>query len=189
MNNPQTILKEVFGHDHFRDRQGEIVERILDGKHCLVIMPTGMGKSVCYQIPAISFAEQKGARLDDSQSNQTPLTLVISPLIALMKDQVDALVAKGVDATFVNSSLTRQERLARYKGVGEGDFDLLYVTPERFRKPDFCEIIARRNVVLLGKRESRRLAPSPPRLAWRARDLRSRSAQTQANRGRPGALR
>ncbi len=77
------------------------------------------------------------------------MTLVISPLIALMKDQVDALVAKGVDATFVNSSLVRRERLGRYARIGDGEFDLLYVTPERFRKQDFLDVLAMRRIVLL----------------------------------------
>ena len=79
---------------------------------------------------------------------------MISPLIALMKDQVDALVEKGVDAAFVNSSLQRHERVARYADIENGKYDLLYVTPERFRKPDFCEIIAKRNIVLLAVDEA-----------------------------------
>jgi len=136
-----TILKEVFGHDQFRGRQKTIIDRVLAGGHCLVIMPTGMGKSVCFQIPAIAHARNTELK--------KPLTLVISPLIALMKDQVDALARKGVNATFVNSSLVRSERLARYASIGKGDFDLLYVTPERFRKSDFLEVIAKRNIVLL----------------------------------------
>ena len=168
MKKPSLILKEVFGHDQFRDRQLDIVERIYEGKHCLVIMPTGMGKSVCYQVPAIALAE--ASRSDDREEgrernestdqdgdaagNRPPLSLVISPLIALMKDQVDGLVAKGVDATFVNSSLTRQERLQRYAGIGDGKYDLLYVTPERFRKPDFVEMISKREIVLLAVDEA-----------------------------------
>lgn len=137
------VLESVFGHRQFRGRQAEIIDRILDSQHALVIMPTGMGKSICYQVPAALLAQQSQGAI------RIPLTLVISPLIALMKDQVDALVAKGVDAAFVNSSLQRHERIARYDDVENGKYDLLYVTPERFRKPDFCEIIGKRNIVLL----------------------------------------
>lgn len=150
MHRPADILLEVFGHSGFRSSQGAVVERVLAGGHCLVIMPTGMGKSICYQLPAIALARQNQptALPTDRQPNQ-PLTLVISPLIALMKDQVDALVAKGVNATFVNSSLKRSERLQRYRQIGNGDFDLVYVTPERFRKSEFRDVIGHRKIVLL----------------------------------------
>ena len=142
------ILESVFGHRHFRGRQAEIIHRILAGKHALVIMPTGMGKSICYQVPAVLLSQL--AR----ESDRPHLSLVISPLIALMKDQVDALADKGVAAAFINSSLQRQERVARYADIENGKYDLLYVTPERFRKPDFCEIIARRKIVLLAVDEA-----------------------------------
>ena len=112
-------------------------------------MPTGMGKSICFQIPALVHA-----RSGEQLSGPKPLTLVISPLIALMKDQVDALVSKGVQAAFVNSSLTRSERLASYANIAAGDYELLYVTPERFRKPDFCEVIAKREIRLLAVDEA-----------------------------------
>ena len=143
MHGPNELLNEIFGHPQFRGSQLEIIERTLSGGHSLVLMPTGMGKSVCYQIPALVLARTEK---DDGESAGHPLTLVISPLIALMKDQVDALVQKGVAATFVNSSLLRPERERRYRQIAEGSFDLLYVTPERFRKQDFCEIISRRNI-------------------------------------------
>jgi len=121
-------------------------------------MPTGMGKSLCYQIPAILFAHHttRNARSStvDSQSHQPALTLVISPLIALMKDQVDSLVARGISAGFINSSLDRKQREDRYRRVGQGEFSLLYVTPERFRKPEFVEIIRRRHVRLLAVDEA-----------------------------------
>jgi len=143
------ILQTVFGHSEFRGRQGEIIERILAGNHALVIMPTGMGKSLCYQVPAILLARER-----DRESTNRPLTLVISPLIALMKDQVDALIRKGVDAAFVNSSLQRHEREQRYASLKAGEFDLLYVTPERFRKADFVEVISSRKIVLLAVDEA-----------------------------------
>ena len=144
---PREILKSVFGHDQFRGTQSQIIERVLEEKHCLVIMPTGMGKSICFQVPALIHARSP-------KQQGLPLTLVISPLIALMKDQVDALLGKGVDAAFVNSSLTRQQRLASYSNIAEGKYELLYVTPERFRKPDFGEVIARREIKLLAVDEA-----------------------------------
>ena len=111
-------------------------------------MPTGMGKSLCYQIPAIEFSHRS-----DAKQNRN-LTIVISPLIALMKDQVDALVRKGISATFVNSSLNRTERNDRYRQLEAGHFDLLYVTPERFRKADFRSLIQSRSVSLLAVDEA-----------------------------------
>ncbi|MDG1875232.1 MAG: RecQ family ATP-dependent DNA helicase [Mariniblastus sp.] len=153
------VLRDFFGHDEFRGSQAKIIERVFGGGHCLVIMPTGMGKSLCFQIPAILHARTSdhAAKLPDAGENtnfKRPLTLVISPLIALMKDQVDALVAKGVDATFVNSSLLRDQRLSRYGQIAAGEYDLLYVTPERFRKPDFCKVISQREIVLLAVDEA-----------------------------------
>lgn len=148
MQQPTDILRTVFGHTEFRGRQGEIIDRVLGGKHALVIMPTGMGKSLCYQVPAILLSRHS------TEATRKPLTLVISPLIALMKDQVDALIRKGLDAAFINSSLQRHEREARYAAVKGGQFDLLYVTPERFRKPDFVEVIRSRQIVLLAVDEA-----------------------------------
>ncbi len=146
---PSDVLKRCFGHDSFRGPQEEIIDRTINGRHSLVLMPTGMGKSLCYQIPAIISAASASRIRKSADPQPVPLTLVVSPLIALMKDQVDALLSKGVWATFVNSSLQRAERLSRYAAIGVGDFDILYVTPERFRKTDFCEVLARREVVLL----------------------------------------
>ena len=146
---PHEVLKRCFGHDSFRGPQEDIIRRTIAGEHSLVLMPTGMGKSLCYQIPAIISANAASAARKSADQQPVPLTLVVSPLIALMKDQVDALLAKGVWATFVNSSLQRGERLSRYAGIGNGDFDILYVTPERFRKPDFCEVLDKRDVVLM----------------------------------------
>ncbi|RJX32951.1 MAG: ATP-dependent DNA helicase RecQ [Desulfurivibrio sp.] len=128
------ILQKYFGHRSFRGRQQEIIDHLLAGNHALVLMPTGMGKSVCYQIPALMLPG---------------LTLVISPLIALMKDQVDRLRAKNIDAAFINSSLSRAEREKRLRALGDGAYQLLYVTPERFRQPEFAALIDRRPVSLL----------------------------------------
>jgi ATP-dependent DNA helicase RecQ len=151
-------LFEIFGHREYRGSQQKIIERVLSGGHSLIIMPTGMGKSLCYQLPAIVLANR--ARLEGQQiepplrSVTAPLTLVISPLIALMKDQVDALLEKGVDATFINSSLQRSERILRYQQIALGHFDLVYVTPERFRKSEFWEVVAKRDLVLLAVDEA-----------------------------------
>ena len=146
------LLEKHFGYTSFRGSQQAVIERAVSGQHTLFIAPTGMGKSLTYQIPALFFAQQDNDTKDTASGN--PLTLVLSPLIALMKDQVDALVAKGVAAAFVNSSLTRDERNARYRQIGEGKFDLLYVTPERFRKPDFVELIKSRCIRLLAVDEA-----------------------------------
>lgn len=148
MPTPLEILNRVFGHDQFRGMQSSIIDRTLAGHHSLVIMPTGMGKSLCFQIPALIHAA------DRSAFPRPPLTLVLSPLIALMKDQVDALQDRGIAASFVNSSLNRAEREARYRQIGEGELDLLYVTPERFRKPDFLEVLDRRSISLLAVDEA-----------------------------------
>jgi len=109
------ILKEVFGYDQFRNPQEEIIETVLSGQDCLVLMPTGGGKSLCYQIPALV---------------KEGYCLVISPLIALMRDQVDALKENSVNAEFVNSTLQYEERLQVKDRVRHGELDLLYMAPE-----------------------------------------------------------
>ena len=143
---PEAILREKFGYGEFRGCQSAVIQRLLAGGHTLLIMPTGGGKSLCFQIPALVLSEQ--------HISPRPLTLVISPLIALMKDQVDGLKARGIDAVFVNSSLSRAEREQRYRELAEGRYSLLYVTPERFRKPDFLEVLSHRQVVLLAVDEA-----------------------------------
>lgn len=145
---PEDALKQFYGYNEFRGKQGEIIQHVLDDHNALVIMPTGMGKSLCYQIPAIINAEI------DAKDSRQGLTLVISPLIALMKDQVDSLRARNIDAEFINSSLVHEERIARYENVKEGQYTLLFVTPERFRKPEFNEVISKRNIQLLAVDEA-----------------------------------
>jgi ATP-dependent DNA helicase RecQ len=127
-------LQKTFGINEFRGQQEIIIRRLLNNEHALVIMPTGSGKSITFQIPALIF---------------DGLTIVISPLIALMKDQVDALCKKNVDAAYINASLTKDERQKRYQNLNNGKYKILYVTPERFRKPEFSQIITRRNISLL----------------------------------------
>ncbi len=140
MNKIFEILKNNFGYDEFRGEQESIIKRIVDEqKHSLVLMPTGSGKSLCYQIPAIYF--------DNS-------TIVISPLIALMQDQVDVLRKKNIPAAFINSTLSKQEREKRLNDFANGKIKLLYVTPERFRKPDFIEQIKRTKIDLLAVDEA-----------------------------------
>jgi ATP-dependent DNA helicase RecQ len=129
-----SLLKQHFGFDSFRASQKEIIAHTLDGKNSLVIMPTGMGKSLCYQIPAM---------LSDS------LVLVLSPLVALMKDQVDGLRRKGIDAICIHAGITKQQRIAHYLALAQGKHKLLYVTPERFRKAEFLDALASRKVGLL----------------------------------------
>lgn len=113
---PKLILKEVFGFDSFRGRQEEIIDSIISGSDSLVLMPTGGGKSICYQIPAICLPG---------------FTIVISPLIALMKDQVDALRLNGVQAEFLNSTLSAVEQNEILTRLQAGEVDLLYLAPER----------------------------------------------------------
>jgi len=146
---PLTVLNDCFGHNDFRGQQLDVIQRVLAGGHSLVIMPTGMGKSLCFQIPALLLANR-----DQTDSVGRGLTLVISPLIALMKDQVDSLRTRNIAAAYINSSLTRTEREQRYAAVGRGEYDLLYVVPERFRKPEFVDVIRQRRVNLLAVDEA-----------------------------------
>lgn len=140
-----TLLNQYFDHSEFRGDQGRIIDQILRGQHVLTIMPTGMGKSICFQIPALILAAQQREINPDCY----PLTLVVSPLIALMKDQVDGLLQKGISACYINSMLDLTERNQRYQQIAAGEFDLLYVTPERFRKAEFRQVLNRRELVLL----------------------------------------
>ncbi|MCW5559211.1 MAG: RecQ family ATP-dependent DNA helicase, partial [Verrucomicrobiae bacterium] len=109
-------LKRVFGYSAFRPFQEEIIRDLLAGKDVFALLPTGGGKSLCFQLPALV---------------RPGLTVVISPLIALMKDQVDALHANGVAATFLNSSLSEEDRRERWRGLNAREYRLLYLAPER----------------------------------------------------------
>lgn len=119
-------LKRVFGYDKFRGRQEEIIHHILDRKNTFVIMPTGAGKSLCYQLPAIV---------------QGGTAIVISPLIALMKNQVDQMNAVGINARFLNSTLTKSENTRVKRETISGDVKLLYVAPESLTKEDNVEFL------------------------------------------------
>ena len=146
---PLEILRSHFGYESFRPPQEQVIRRALAGGHSLVIMPTGGGKSLCYQIPALLLGDAT-----TGNGAKVPLTLVLSPLIALMKDQVDALLQRGIAATFINSSLSRDDRERRYSAVRSGKYQLLYVTPERFRKIEFTDALANREVRLLAVDEA-----------------------------------
>lgn len=143
------VLKQYFGFNEFRRPQQQIIEHVLGGQHALVIMPTGMGKSLCYQIPGLIIDQQKC-----SGDEVRPITLILSPLIALMKDQVDSLQNRGINATYINSSLRKNERESRYQAIADGNYSLLYVTPERFRKQEFLDVINQRTVQLLAVDEA-----------------------------------
>jgi ATP-dependent DNA helicase RecQ len=127
-------LLQTFGLSSFRRGQQDVISAVLDGHDCLCVMPTGGGKSLCYQLPAIA---------------REGVTLVVSPLIALMKDQVDALNRLGLRATLINSSLALPEQRERLRAMAEGSYDLVYVSPERFRNSMFREAVVRSNVRLL----------------------------------------
>ncbi|MFT6395440.1 MAG: ATP-dependent DNA helicase RecQ [Bradymonadia bacterium] len=127
-------LQEHFGFDDFQPGQRPIIESVVSGKPTLAIMPTGAGKSLCYQLPALMFEG---------------LTIVVSPLIALMKDQVDALNARGIRADLINSSRTPNERDAVLAAALSGSLDLLYVAPERFGNTFFRERINGAKIALL----------------------------------------
>jgi ATP-dependent DNA helicase RecQ len=127
----RALLRERFGHDDFRGLQREAVLAVVAGRDVLLTLPTGAGKSLAYQLPALVLEG---------------LTLVVSPLIALMKDQTDALTRKGIPATFVNSTLDAPERRKRLERALRGEVRLLFVTPERFRSKDFLAVLPRLHV-------------------------------------------
>lgn len=132
-------LRKHFGFEEFREGQREVIATILSGKDAMVVMPTGSGKSLCYQLPAMMM---EGA------------TLVVSPLIALMKDQVDALRARGLPATFINSSISEAEQRARIESVRRGEYKLIYVAPERFRSSRFTAALSSINISLFAVDEA-----------------------------------
>ncbi|HFC9090795.1 TPA: DNA helicase RecQ [Enterococcus faecium] len=128
------LLKQYFGYDEFRPGQKEIIQKVIDQENVLGIMPTGSGKSICYQLPALL--------LDG-------LAVVVSPLISLMKDQVDAANQLGIPATFINSSLDGYETARRFQEIDRQQYRLLYIAPERFIMPDFIQAMKRWNVRMI----------------------------------------
>ena len=132
-------LQQYFGFSEFRPGQREVVESIVEGNDTVALMPTGGGKSLCFQLPAVLLPK---------------LTIVVSPLIALMKDQVDGLVARGLPAAFINSSLSGGEYNARVREIKEEKIKVLYVAPERFRNDGFTQLLSELEVGLLAVDEA-----------------------------------
>src|SRR5215218_4710448 len=126
-----SLLKRTFGYATFRPLQQEIIEATLAGQDVFALLPTGGGKSLCFQLPALS---------------RPGLTVVVSPLIALMKDQVDQLQASGVAATFLNSTLSADEARSRLRGLHRGEYKLLYAAPERLMLDGWAENLKAWNV-------------------------------------------
>ena len=135
----QQVLKHTFGYDHFRDGQAQVITHVMQRKDVLVLMPTGGGKSLCYQIPAMLLPG---------------LTIVVSPLISLMKDQVDALLTYGVNAAYINSSLSPQDMFNVYKGMQDKRYKLIYVAPERLMQLDFIHRLQELAVSLIAVDEA-----------------------------------
>ena len=119
------VLKQYFGHSEFRNGQDQVVDAILNKNDALCVMPTGAGKSICYQVPALCFEG---------------VTIVISPLISLMKDQVNALTQNGVRAAYLNSSLNSTQYFKAIENIRRGVYKIIYVAPERLMVPEFLEI-------------------------------------------------
>lgn len=134
-----SVLKEYFGHDSFREGQDRITDSLLGGHDVLGIMPTGAGKSICYQVPALMF---------------DGITIVVSPLISLMKDQVSALVQSGVAAAYINSSLTHAQYLKVLQNTESGKYKIIYVAPERLCAPAFLGICRNLNISMVAVDEA-----------------------------------
>ena len=131
---PEEVLKVLFGYDSFRPGQKDIVDAILDGRDVFAVMPTGAGKSLCYQIPAMMLEG---------------ITLVISPLISLMQDQVNSLNEAGVAAAYINSSLSERDFFETVKKTGNGEYKILYVAPERLMTEGFIELAKSVNISMI----------------------------------------
>ena len=130
----KTLLKKYFGYDEFRPWQAEIIESVLAKRDTFVLMPTGGGKSMCFQLPALKLSG---------------VTLVVSPLIALMKDQVDTLQACGIEAEFINSSLLPEQIAKIIERTLAGEVKLLYIAPERFAFASFQEFLKKLDISLI----------------------------------------
>jgi ATP-dependent DNA helicase RecQ len=139
LDHARAALEQYFGFNSFREGQADVIQAVLDGRDAIVVMPTGGGKSLCYQLPAIL---------------GRTTTLVISPLIALMKDQVDSLEAREIPATFINSSIPQAEVSARLREVARGSYRLVYIAPERFRSPRFVDSLRQLQVGLFAVDEA-----------------------------------
>ena len=134
MAQPIEILNQYFGYPAFRPGQEDVIQTLLHGQDCLAIMPTGAGKSICFQIPALLLPG---------------ITIIISPLISLMKDQVDALVAQQIPATYINSQCTFEEAKQRFAAIRAGRIKLVYVSPERLQNEFFASFMQTMPVAML----------------------------------------
>lgn len=139
LDKARQLLQTYFGYDSFREGQETVINYVLDENSSLCVMPTGGGKSLCYQIPALML---EGT------------TIVISPLISLMKDQVDTLIQAGIPATFINSTLTAEEVRQTMEEVQNGQYRLLYIAPERLESPNFLNQLKKVNVPLIAVDEA-----------------------------------
>ncbi|MBY0255813.1 MAG: DNA helicase RecQ [Methylobacterium organophilum] len=139
MRDPATVLREVFGYPSFRDQQEAIVRHVIAGGDCIVYMPTGGGKSMCFWIPALC---------------RTGVGVVVSPLIALMRDQVESLRSLGVKAGAINSTIGFSEASQIRRAVEQCDLDLLYISPEKLLSPGFIDWLQRQNVAVIAVDEA-----------------------------------
>ena len=132
------VLRREFGHDGLRDHQQAAISAVLQGRAAMVVLPTGGGKSLCFQLPAVVLHRQgRGC------------AIVVSPLVALMQDQVDALTRQGIKASFINATVPRRERQRRLDAMERGELAMMYVVPERFRRPPFRAALERTDVSLV----------------------------------------
>ncbi|MDG4855630.1 MULTISPECIES: DNA helicase RecQ [unclassified Mesorhizobium] len=150
------VLKDVFGFDDFRPGQAEVIEALLCGRHVLAVMPTGAGKSLCYQVPALVLGG---------------LTIVVSPLVALMQDQVAALRLAGVAADTINSSLDRDANVAAWRRVASGQTRLLYLAPERLMTERMLDALARLDIRLIAVDEAHCISQWGPAFRREYEDL------------------
>lgn len=132
------VLRDNFGMNSFRLKQEQVISSLLSGKSCCVVFPTGGGKSLCYQVPALCF-EDEDETSGTTGERKGGITLVVSPLIALMKDQVDALVRRGIKAATFDSTKTREEYLRTCDMMRDGELKILYCAPERLNNEGFIE--------------------------------------------------
>ncbi len=130
---PLDVLKRVYGYAAFRGKQQQVIDHVVSGGDAVVLFPTGAGKSLCFQIPALC---------------RDGIGIVVSPLIALMRDQVEAMKQLGIRAAALNSSLSREEASDVYRAISSGKLDLLYVTPERIATEGFCQTLGRASIAL-----------------------------------------